>query len=207
MVESSDFNWDSIVDTLNANHVPEIFLGVVGVLALIIVYTYVKDKDGVAYRTVMLIGVFMGIIMALLCVSSTLRADSWTLLIAVAASFALIIRPFRDVKFAIIIALFAMVLVYVFLGSLSGNLEFLASGWPRIIAAFVAGAIIYMLLGFLQDLVLLFAKLLNAWPLLAILGLLCIAEAICVYTGHGSIISLILDYLNSNKTAQLICLL
>ncbi len=204
MVESSDFDWNSFVDLLNSNHVPEIFLGIVGAMALIIVYMYVKDKDSAGYKTCTLIGVILGIIMAFFATTSTLKADTWTLIIVVAASFALIIRPFRDVKFAIILALFAMIAVYIFLGSLSGNLEALSTGWPRIIAAFVVGAIIYMMLGFLQDLVLLFAKILNAWPILAVLGVICIVEAVCVYTGHGSVIRLILDFFESNKAAALI---
>ena len=207
MVESSDFNWDAIVDALNSNHVPEIFLGIVGAIAIIVAYMYVKDKDSTEYRIMVMIGVIVGAVMALLCSVSVLKADTMTLIIVVAASFALIIRPFRDVKFAIILALFGMIVVFIFLGSLSGDLEFLSTGWPRIIAAFVVGAIIYMLLGFLQDLVLLFAKILNAWPILAVLGIFCIAEAICVYTGHGSIIRMILDFIDSNKAAEMISML
>lgn len=206
MAETSDINWDSIVDTLNQNHVPEIFLAFVGILAIVIAYLYVKDRENIDYKIVVMIGVIAGIIMAILCATSTLKADKWTLLIVVVASFALIIRPFRDVKIALILALLAMVLVYVGLGSLTGNLEMLSTGWPRIIAAFVVGGIVYMLLGFLQDLMQLFGKLLNAWPVLVILGVICIIEAVCVFTGHGSIIGIILDFLNQNKEQALMLL-
>jgi len=206
MVESSEFNWDSIVDTLNANHVPEIFLGVVGIIAILIAYMYVKDKEGAGYKILVLIGVIAGIVMAVLCASSTLKADKWTLLIVVVASFALIIRPFRDVNMALIVALLAMILVYISLGNLSGDLEVLSNGWPRIIVAFIVGGIIYMLLGFLQDLMHLFGKILNAWPLLIILGVICIIEAVCVYTGHGSIIGLLMDFINQNKQQSLMLL-
>ena len=206
MAETSDFNWDTLADTLNQYHVPELFLAFVGIMAIVIAYFYVKDREGLNYKVVVFIGVIAGIILAILCTTSTLRTDKWTTIIVVVAAFALIIRPFRDVKIALILALLAMILVYIALGSLTGNLEVLSNGWPRIIAAFVVGGIVYMLLGFLQDLMQLFGKILNAWPLLAILGMICIIEAVCVYTGHGSIISIIMDWLNVNKEQALMLL-
>ena len=202
MADSSGFNWDAIVDALNQNHIPEIFLIVVGVIALVITYLYLKDRESAEYKTAVTIGIVAGVIMALLCVSSTLKGDLYTLILVAIASFALIIRPFRDVKFAIILALMAMVVVYIALGSMTGSLEALSSGWPRIICAFVVGAIVYMLLGFLQDLVLLFAKIFNAWPVLGILGVICIIEAVCILLGYGSFIDMIV---NALKTPNMFC--
>lgn len=204
MADSSSFNWDAIVDILNQNHVPEILLIIVGVIALVIAYLYVKDSESAEYKATVIIGIVAGVIMALLCVSSTLKGDLYTLILVSIASFALIIRPFRDLKFAIILALMAMVVVYIALGSMTGSLEVLSSGWPRIICAFVVGGIVYMLLGFLQDLVLLFAKIFNAWPILAVLGIICIIEAVSILLGHGSFIGMIIDIINSNRTSGLI---
>ncbi len=192
---SQSVDWNSIVDVLNQNHIPEIFLGFVGILALVITYYYVSDKNKAVYDVLVLIGVIAGIIMAFLCASSSLKATLPTLIIVTIASFALIIRPFRDIKFMIVVALFIMVIVYILLGKVTGNLDFLASGWPRLIVAFVAGAIVYMLLVFVQDAVLFLGKVFNAWPVLAVLGILCIAEAICVGLGYGSIINIIMGHM------------
>lgn len=190
---------ESVSETLKSNHVPEIMLIIMGVIALVIVWMYLKDKESGKYKLTVLIGVILGILMAVFCASVDNFADKGTLIIVIVACFALIIRPFRDVHFAVIIALFVMILAYVSLGGLTGNLEFLSQNPTRIIAAFVIGAIAYMLLHFLQDLVLLFAKILNAWPILAVLGVICIIEGICVMTGHGSVYDMIKSFIDSQS--------
>jgi hypothetical protein len=207
IMADSSIDWASISSTLNSYHVPEIFLAVVGIVAILIVYTYLKDKDGSYYKLMTLIGVIAGVAMVALCLTSSLKTSTGTTIIVAVTCFALIIRPFRDVHFSLIIALLVMVVAYVLLGSLTGDLAVLATGWYRIGVAFLAGAIVYMLLGFLQALVQLFGKLLNAWPLLLILGVICITEAACVYFGYGSVYDMIMAYINGTKTQILVSLL
>ena len=123
-----------------------------------------------------------------------------TTLVVAIGCFALIIRPFRDVHFAVIIALLAMVAVYILLGGITMEpFDVLNSGWPRIIVAFVAGSIVYMMLNFLQALVLGTAKVLNAWPVLALVGVICILESICLFTGHDSVYDTIVQMVKENK--------
>ena len=198
--ESSDFDWQSLSDTLNANHVPEIVLILVGVIALLIVFTYLRDKDSSTYKLMTLLGVIFGIIMVILCVTSPMKSAMGTTLVVAIGCFALIIRPFRDVHFAVIIALLAMVAVYILLGGITMEpFDVLNSGWPRIIVAFVAGSIVYMMLNFLQALVLGTAKVLNAWPVLALVGVICILESICLFTGHDSVYDTIVQMVKENK--------
>ena len=199
MAENS-FDWQSFFDTLNNNNVPAIFLLLVGILALLIVFTYLKDKDSSAYRITMLIGVIFGVIMVVLCVATPMKTAVGTTLVVAIGCFALIIRPFRDVHFAVIIALLAMVAAYILLGSVTAEpFDVLNNGWPRILVAFVIGSIVYMMLNFLQALVLGTAKVLNAWPVLAVVGIICIIEAICVFTGHDSVYDTIVNMVNENK--------
>ncbi len=195
----SGFDWNSLSETLNSYHVPEIALILAGIVALAIVYFYLKDKDGMNYKLTMTLGVILGAVTAVLCVTSSLKGNLSTLIIVIICCFALVSRPFRDVKFAVIFALFAMIAVYLFLGNLDGNLEALSKGWPRVIVAFIAGAVIYLLLMFLQELTLLFAKMFNTWPILLVIGIICIAEGISIYSGHGSVYDLLKSYLDSNK--------
>ncbi len=198
--ESSDFDWQSLSDTLNANHVPEIVLILVGAIALLIVFTYLRDKDSSTYKLMTLLGVIFGIIMVILCVTSPMKSAMGTTLVVAIGCFALIIRPFRDVHFAVIIALLAMVAVYILLGGITMEpFDVLNSGWPRIIVAFVAGSIVYMMLNFLQALVLGTAKVLNAWPVLALVGVICILESICLFTGHDSVYDTIVQMVKENK--------
>ena len=199
---TSSFDWQTFSDNLNANHVPEIMLILVGVIALLIVYSYLKDNDSPRYKLMVLLGVIIGALMVVLCVTSPMKTATGTTVIVAIGCFALIIRPFRDVHFAVIIALLVMAVVYILLGSITQEpFNVLATGWPRIIVAFIAGSIAYMMLNFLQALVLGCAKVLNAWPILIVVGVICIIEAICVWMGYDSVYDTIVNFAK-DKTAS-----
>ena len=67
---SSSIDWQALSDTLNSNHVPELVLALVGIVALFIVYMYLKDNDSPGYKLSVLLGVIVGVIMVALCVTS-----------------------------------------------------------------------------------------------------------------------------------------
>ena len=202
---SSSFDWQSLSDTLNSNHVPEIMLALVGIVALLIVFFYLKDKDGGKYKLMVLIGVLVGILMVVLCVTSPMKTALGTTVIVAIGCFALIIRPFRDVHFAVIFAVLVMVVVYILLGSITKEpFDVLATGWPRIIVAFIAGSIVYMMLNFLQAIVLGSAKILNAWPILIVVGVICIAESICVFMGYDSVYDTIVNFAKDKASSDLL---
>ena len=199
-------DWQSLSDTLNSNHVPEIVLLLMGIVALFIVYMYLKDDDSPGYKLSVLLGVIVGAVMVALCVTS--KAGTGTTIIVAIACFALIIRPFRDVHFAVIIALMAMVIVYLLLGDITQQpFDVLNHGWPRIIVAFIAGSIVYMMLNFLQALVLGTAKVLNAWPILGILGIICIVEAVCWFQGYPSVYDMIVSFVKDKTSSEIFLLL
>lgn len=204
----SSIDWQALSDTLYENNIPEIILILVGVVALFIVYFYLKDKDSGNYKLTVLLGVILGVVMVALCVSSPMRASTGTTLIVAIGCFALIIRPFRDVHFAVIIAMLAMVVAYILLGDITQEpFDVLATGWPRIIVAFVIGSIVYMMLNFLQAMVLGIAKFLNAWPVLAVVGVICIIEAICFLTGNDSVYDTIVNLVNEKTASEILLLL
>jgi len=198
-----DYTWDEFHSSLLGNNIPELLIAVAGVLALLIVITYVKKKEGFLYKFLVLAGLVAGVLLIIVSIDTYGYWDLSTTIIAIVAGFALIIRPFRDVHFAVILALLVGIIVYVLLGGLAGgDLNALAEGWPRIIITFMAAALVFMMANFIESVVKLFAKILNAWPILLILGLLCIAEGICVYMGYGSVYDMIdqellKEYLNS----------
>ena len=78
------------------------------------------------------------------------------------------------------------------------DMTFLSEGWPRLIVAFLIGALVYMVLNFAEALVKLVGKVLNWWPLLLVLGLVCIAEAVCMLMGYGSIS----DYIDTGSISS-----
>ncbi len=170
-----------------------------GLMAIIIVVFYLKDKESTKYKLFVALGAVLGVLIVVLAVTEGFHAQSYTLLLIALAAFTLIIRPIREVHIAVVVGILIMALVYLALANLNGvevagvDLSFLASGWPRIIVAFIAGAIVYGLLNFAEAIVKVFGTILNCWPILFILGVLCIAEAFCQYMGYGSIF----DYINN----------
>ena len=184
-----------------SGHLPETMLFIGGILAVLIVVCYVRDKDSLKYKFMMFLGLVFGVIMLYEAMTMYGEWRTVTSLFVAIAGFALVIRPFREVHFAVILALMVMVLVYIGMGGLSGymlfdsiDLTFLSEGWSRIIAAFLCGAVVYMIFNFAEAVVKLFGKILNWWPLLLVLGIVCVIEAGFMYMGYGSII----DYIDTS---------
>lgn len=186
-------------------HLPETLLLIGGLLAIAIVACYVKDKDSTKYKFMVALGLVFGAIMALEAMAFYGEWRMVTSVLVAVAAFTLIIRPFREVHFSVIIALLVMVLAYLALDGLNGymlfdnvDMTFLSEGWPRLIVAFLIGALVYMVLNFAEALVKLVGKVLNWWPLLLVLGLVCITEAVCMLMGYGSIS----DYIDTGSISS-----
>lgn len=178
---------ETLTDLASA-HVPEILLLVAGFLSLFIVYEYRKNELSKTYKFAMFLGLVAGVAIILCSLSAYTAWPLSTAILVAVTGFALIIRPFREIQIALIVSIFIMVVVYILLGGLAGgDFDALASGWPRIIAAFVLGALVYLLTHFLESIILLFGKLLNWWPFLAILSVLCIIEAVLILSGNGTL--------------------
>ena len=179
------------ITTWLGDNLPQTILLIGGLLAELIAVTYVKDKDSWKYKGMVFLGFVFGVFMA---IEASAYYGTWAMVTSVfvaVAAFTLIIRPFREVHFAVIIALFVMVLVYIWLGGVTTvsdfDVSFLSENPVRIIVAFILGAVVYGLLNFAEALVKGIGKILNWWPLLLVLGLICIAEAAFMFLGYGSI--------------------
>ena len=167
-----------------------VVLGICGAVALLMAILYVKDKDSALYKFMVLIGLIVGVATAFVCFTTYGMLETYTTVIVVIAAFTLIIRPFREVHFAMIFSLLVMVMVYILLGDLQGgSLDVIGQGWGRVIVALIAGAMLYMFTNFIESLIKMIGKLLNWWPVLLVLGIICILEAVSVYAGHDSIIN------------------
>jgi len=179
---------DGIVDALTSNNIPEVILAVGGLLAVVMTFLYLRDNDAAKYKVTMIFSMLFGILMAFIAFNTYGVWAIPTSIIMIVAAFTLIIRPFKEIHFAVLIALLVMGIVYILLGGLEGtDLSFLAEGWVRIGIAVFCGAIVYSLMHMIESIVKIFGKILNAWPILLALGLICIAEAVLLITGHGSL--------------------
>ena len=190
---------DAIIASLK-EHSPEIVLVIGGLIAIFIVYLYLKDDGSAKYKFTVFLGLVAGVAMIYIAAVNWSGLALATAIIVAVGGFALIIRPFREVHFSAILALFVMVIVYILIGELDGamvysiDISFLASGYVRIAIALVAGAIVYMITNFIEEIIKLFGKILNWWPFLLMIGLLCMAEGIMVFLGYGSVYEIYLDY-------------
>ncbi|MBO4502683.1 MAG: hypothetical protein J5707_03385 [Candidatus Methanomethylophilus sp.] len=171
-----------------------------GIISLLIVCMYRKDKESGKYKAVMVLGFLIGV--AIIAVGA-IHYSEWTtfdMVLIFLAAFALVIRPFRKTEIAIIAAVIVMIAVYLYAGTLTGDWEVLSEGTPRIIVAVVAGAFVYMVLNFIEKLADLLGKFLNLWPVLAILGIICIAEAVLLIVNGTSIF----DYVEKYRAGETI---
>jgi hypothetical protein len=174
--------------------VAEAILLAAGIISLLIVIAYRKDKESGKYKALMILGFLIGIAVV---AAGALYYKEWSTFDAALifiAAFALVIRPFRKVEIAIIAAVIVMIATYLYLGTLTGDWAVLAEGYPRIIVAVVAGAFVYMVLNFVEKLADLLGKFLNLWPVLAILGIICLAEAVLLIVNGTSIFDYIEKY-------------
>ncbi len=182
-----------IVQDFYNSHIPEVILLIGGILALLIVHFYRKDQLSGKYKALLVLGVIFGVVMIIMTLSKYASWDLFTSIVIVLMGFTMIIRPFRKVEFAILIGLVVIVVAYVLLGRCAdiNGLEILATGWPRLVVAFVVGALAYMISNFAEKIVMLFGKLFNWWPFMALLALICIAEAVCLLLTGDSVYSYI----------------
>ena len=205
----AEFSWDSVVDALNSNNVPEILLIIMGIIALVIVAYYRDDKDSTAYKLVMVLGVAIAVFMVYVAMSDTI-VTGWskgTLIVLTVAAFTLIVRPIKDVNIAAVLGLIVAVWTYLMLPDLVADIqepfEFIKAigdGIPRLIVSIVAGAIVFTILQFIQALVMLFGKIFNAWPFLLIIGIWCIVEAIFLLMGYNSTYDYIVTMVKDSKS-------
>lgn len=174
--------------------VAEAVLLAAGLIALLIVAAYRKDKDSGKYKALMILGFLIGVGVV---AAGALYYKEWSTFDAAlifVAAFALVIRPFRKVEIAIIAAIIVMISTYLYLGTLTGDWEVLADGTPRIVVTIVAGAFVYMILNFIEKLADLVGFILNLWPVLALLGIICLAEAVLLIVNGTSLFDYIEEY-------------
>lgn len=190
---------DGILQSISDN-LPEILLVAAGVVAVLIVLTYVRSRESTLYRFMMILGVVLGAVMVYEAITVGKAWDEFSRAVIAVAGFALAIRPLRNIDFAIVLALIAIVIAYIYLGSLDGDLGGLSKGTPRLFVTIVAGAFVYMVFNLIQKIAMLIGKILNCWPFLFVMGVVCIAEGILMLTGNGSLLDVYHRYADAGKT-------
>ncbi len=177
---------DFHLSELTASPVPEVILGLGGLLAFLMAFRYMRAGGGLAYRLKTLLGVIGGLVMMVTVYALQAHATGEWSVISMAllgvTGFALFFRPFRTMNLAVILAIVAAVGLYLFLGTLTDPAwEFLTDDVIRAVIALAAAVIIFTAMRFVQELITFVSKIVNAWPILLLLGLLCMGEAAALY--------------------------
>ncbi len=193
---------DFHLSELTASPVPEVILGLGGLLAFLMAFRYMRTGGGLAYRLKTFLGVIGGLVMMVTVYAMQAHATGeWTVLslaLMGVTGFALFFRPFRTINLAVILAIFAAVGLYLFLGTLTDPAwEFLTDDVIRAVIALAAAVIIFTAMRFVQELITFVNKIVNAWPVLLILGLLCMGEAVAIYM-DTNILELLDEYVLNN---------
>ncbi len=192
---------DGILQSIKDN-LPETLLVAAGLMAIFIAISYFRDKESLLYKFLMVVGTILG---AFIIYESVTVGSEWyefTRAVIAVAGFALVIRPFRNIDFAIVLAIIAMVIAYIYLGGMTGDFEPLSEGTPRLVLTVVAGAFAYMLFNYVQKVAMLVGKLLNCWPFLFLLGAICVVEGVLMLTGNGSLLDIYYDYMGSTAGSE-----
>lgn len=181
-----------------ASPIPEAVMIIGGVIALYVAILFLKDKDAQKYKLAALVGMIAGILMlavgfAIFQYSVTISLFSVTVLLL--AGFALFFRPIQKIPVAVVIGLIVGIFVYLYLGGITDpNLQFLVEDTVRIILSIVAAAAVFMIFNFVEQLLDFASTVLNAWPVLLVLGFICAADGAVLLLTGDSILALITTY-------------
>ena len=177
-----------------ASPIPEAVMIVGGALAVYVALAYLKDHDSQKYKLAALLGMIGGIVMLLVGFMTfqyaTLTLFSVTALLL--AGFALFFRPIQKVPVAVVFAVIVGVFVYLYLGGITeANLQFLVEDTLRIILSIVAAAVVFMVFNFVEQLLDFASTILNAWPVLLVLGAICAVDGLVILATGDSLLALI----------------
>jgi len=171
---------------LAASPYPEAILGLGGLLAILISLTYARDKGKAMYylgaALGMVVGALMLILVYILYVDDTAVWSTFSLVLLGVLGFALLFRPFRSVNLAVVLGVFAGIILYMYIGGLTDPAYgILQDPTVRAVLSFIVAVLVFTSLNFIEELTSLINNVLNAWPVLLILGILAVAEATAIF--------------------------
>ena len=181
---------NDIITEFYNTHLPEAILLACGILVLWMLHEYRQDDESGMYKLALVICFLAGIFTLVMTITGDVKWTSFTTILTILMAFTIIMRPFKEVNFAIVISVFVMLVIFLYLGKLATSdielLRSIATGWGRVIVAFILGAVCYMVLNFFNAIVMGLAKLFNWLPFAAFIAILCIAEGLSIlFMGHS----------------------
>lgn len=162
-----------------------ILLMVVGLVCITIAKNYVDNPKSMSYRWSVLVGVFTGLLLGAFTVLQY-SVGTWSngmIILMGAVMFALVFRPIMYANMALGITTIIFLTLYIGAQLVLPHLIDLITLLGLFLAVYFICVLVYTLLHLAESGLEFAARLLNAWPVIAGLGILCIVEAALLITG------------------------
>ena len=170
-----------------------IFGGIVAVSKLF--SFFIKGTAGSALKVLGYLGIFVGVLLLVTGVvvlfENTSLIEVWGLLVV--TGLGLVLKPLSKVPFSallgLVVGLACVGLLYLYF-PLPATLLGISSLWVYLAVFFVPALIVFLIFKFVEELTKLFGMVLGSWPVLTVLGFLCIAQGVLLLLNQ-SILSLL----------------
>jgi hypothetical protein len=144
---------------------------------------FVKGSAGNLLKAVGYLGIFIGALMlttgVIILLDQTQSFEVWGLLIV--TGLGLVLKALSKIPFSallgLVVGLLCVGLLYLYF-PLPATVFGISSLWFYLAVFFVPALIVFLIFKFVEDLVKLFGMVLGSWPVMTILGFLCIAQGV-----------------------------
>jgi len=158
-----------------------IFGGIVAVSKLL--SFLIKGSAGKVLRGLGYLGIFVGALLlatgAVVLFEQTSSIEVWGLLIV--TGLGMVIKPLSKIPFSallgLVVGLVCVGLLYLYF-PLPSTVFGVSSLWIYLAVFFVPALIVFLIFKFVEDLMKLFGMVVGFWPVMTVLGFLCIAQGI-----------------------------
>jgi hypothetical protein len=170
-----------------------IFGGIVAVSKLL--SFFIKGSAGTVLKAIGYFGIFVGVLLlatgVLVLLEQTSSIEVWGLLVV--TGLGLVLKPLSKIPFSallgLIVGLVCVGLLYLYF-PLPATVFGVSSIWIYLAIFFIPALIVFLIFKFVEDLVKLFGMVLGSWPVMTVLGFVCIAQGILLLLNQ-SLLSLL----------------
>ena len=170
-----------------------IFGGVVAVSKLLSLF--IKGSASTVLKAIGYFGIFVGALLlatgVLVLLEQTSSIEVWGLLVV--TGLGLVLKPLSKIPFSallgLIVGLVCVGLLYLYF-PLPATVFGVSSIWIYLAIFFIPALIVFLIFKFVEDLVKLFGMVLGSWPVMTVLGFVCIAQGILLLLNQ-SLLSLL----------------
>jgi hypothetical protein len=156
---------------------------------------FIKGSAGNVLKAVGYLGIFFGVLLlttgVIILLDQTSSIEVWGLLFV--TGLGLVLKPLSKIPFSallgLVVGLVCVGLLYLYF-PLPATLLGISSLWIYLAVFFVPALVVFFIFKFVEDLVKLFGMVLGSWPVMTILGFLCIAQGVLLLFNQ-SLLSLI----------------